>query len=406
MRIAPVVLLCGLFSSGLPAQKPPKVEKVDASLDPFTKNDPELLKKLGYERIGQFIWLGETTTVQVQQILGDDTAIFIETAHFKLASTLRGFAWPTDKKRRDRLNEEMDALVALCPEFKTRPKTVTPWLRAHLFAQRLERVYGEFCKRLAIDESKFPQGPGGKRGPDYMGEGPYLGQANKFLVVLTHKALSAGTYARAVQGQIAGDTTRHNHTKESCLALVSSSEFAEKQLLDDQKLHCVVVDQTVRNLTNAYRGFFHSPPAWLVVGMGSWFGRRIDDEFLVLASEDDAGSSTLKGHEFARRVRMRVQNDVWPKAAQLCAVVKESDLDFVSAMMAWSRVDFLMSLDGDKFGRFMAQLKAPVTTEARQPTDAEIEARQWQVLQEALGWKPEDFDAAWVKWVLATYPKK
>jgi hypothetical protein len=398
--------LLTLLSTGLAAQKPPKVEKVDAAKDPFTKNDPELLKKLGYVKLGQFVWLGETTTVQVQEILGDDTAIFIETAHFKIASTLRSFAWPTDKKKRDALNEELERLVALCPEFKNRPKTVTPWLRAHLYAHRLERLYAEFCTKLGIDESKFPKERGGKRGADYMGEGPYLGQAEKFLVVLAHKALSAGTYARSLHGQVASDTTRHNHIDAGCMSLVTASEFAEKQLFDDRKLHCVVVDQTARNLVNAYRGYFHMPPAWLVTGLGSWFGRRVDDEFLVFAGTDDTGSNTLKGHEFARRVRMRVDNDVWPKAEQLCAFPKEADLDFVGGMMAWSRVDFLMSLEGDKFGKFVARMKAPVTTEPRQPTDQEIVTHQWQAMQEACGWDPAQFDAAWVKYVQATYPKK
>jgi hypothetical protein len=401
------LMLAGLVSCALlAAQKPPKPDAFDPSVDPFTRNDPATLRKLGYAAVGSFLWVGDATTADVQQVLGEDAAIFIETDHFKLASTLRSFPWPREKEWRASLTEEIGRLAALCPEFDVQPKSIGPWLRAHLFAQRLERVYADFCARLRIDESKFPQERGGERTPHYMGEGPHLGQSGKYLVVLTHKALSAGTYARALQGATAGDTSRHNHFEAGSLSFVTSSEFAEKQLMDDRKLHCHVVYGVVRNLLDGYKFFWHPLPSWLAEGIPLWFSRQVDDEFLNFSGKEDAGSGVPRAHEWRRRVRLRVEHDVWPRAEDLCTVMDVGQLDYVSHMMAWSRVDFLLATAPDELGALLARLKAPITTEPRLPRHDEILERQAAAWREAFGQDFAAFDAAWVAWVKEKYPRR
>jgi hypothetical protein len=395
-----------LLLAGVAAQKPGKPEKVDAFADPFTRNDPAKIKALGYARIGQFLWLGEASTAQVQEVLGDDIAIFIETAHCKLASTLRSFPWPKEKEPRDALAAELDRLAALCPEFKGRPKSISPWLRAHLYAQRIEKLYADFVAKLSIDESKFPTERGSKRTKDYMGEGPYLGQPGKFLVVLTHKALSAGTYTRVFQGAAASDTTRHNHIAEGSIATVISAEFADKALMEDPKLHCHLVYSLAHNFLDSYRFYGHATPTWLIEGLSLWFSRTIDDEFLNFAGKDDAGSTVLRAHEWPRRVRLRVEHDVWPKAADLCTFFDAGQLDFVGHMMAWSRVDFLLTSAPEKFGDFVRRMKAPMTTQARQPTPQEVLKGQERALREVFDYDAAAFDAAWVAFVREHYPKK
>ncbi|MEZ5964261.1 MAG: hypothetical protein R3F56_10485 [Planctomycetota bacterium] len=68
-----------LLAGGIRREEP---EKVDAFKDPYTKGDADRQKALGYVATGQFLWLGEVPTTQVQQILGDDVAVFIETERF------------------------------------------------------------------------------------------------------------------------------------------------------------------------------------------------------------------------------------------------------------------------------------------------------------------------------------
>jgi hypothetical protein len=398
--------LAALLAAPLAAQREPKPEKVDAFADPYTEGDPARLQALGYAALGRFLWLGDVPTTQVQQILGDDVAIFIETAHFKLASTLRSFPWPRDKEWRAALRAELDALAEACPSFRIKPRSLDPWLRAHLYARRLEALYTDFCTRFAIDQKAFPKERGSARTADYLGEGPYLGQPEKYLVVLTHKALSAGTYTRAFHGVAASDSTRHNHVDQGALAVVVADEFAEKTLRDDRNLHSHVVYLVCHNLVDGYKFYWQTIPAWLSEGIPLWFGRQVHPKFLNFAGTDTTGSTVLEAHEWERRVRLRVEHDVWPEAGALCKVMAASELDFVEHMMVWSRVDHLLQNEPAKFAAFLARMKAPMTDEARLPTTAEVLQRQEQALREELGLDYAGFDEAWAQYVRAKYPKK
>lgn len=400
------LLILTLLLAPLSAQRPPRPEKVDAFKDPYTKNDPEHLASLGYVSVGQFVWVAQITTPQLQEILGEDTAIFIETAHFKLACTLRSIPWPKEKDRREALTTELEALAARCPEFKTRVRSLDPWLRAHLFAQRLESVYADFCARLAIDQTRFPKEKGTPRGPDYHGEGPYLGMPEKFGVVLCHKALSVGTLTRTLYGHAAKDSHRFNDVENGMLFFATAAEFAEKGLMDDRKLHCHVVYSVVHNLLDGYKTYTHRLPAWLDEGVPLWFARPIDEEFRNFVGKDDAGATVLKAHEWERRVRLRVEHEVWPKGERFLSIFGGTNLSFVDNMLAWSRVDCLMAQGPEKAGALVGRLKAPVTTEPRQPTEAEILVRQREALQSALDWDEAAFDAAWVEFVTTKYPKR
>src|SRR5690606_12130591 len=177
-------------------------------------------------------------------------------------------------------------------------------------------------------------------------------------------------------------------------------------LMDDRKLHCHVTFQVVHNLIDGYKFFWQPQPAWLTEGLPLWFSRRVDEEFLNFSGRDHAGSGVLRAHEWARRVRMRVENDAWPKAAELCTIADATKLDYAGHMMAWSRVDFLFAARPAEFGRFVAHMKAPMTTEARLPTTEEMLGRQVEALRGAFQWDYDAFDAEWVEYVRTRYPKK
>ena len=80
LRSLPAFLLLTVALAPVSGQRPPRIEKVDAFKDPYSKNEPEHLAKLGYVNVGQFVWVGDITTPKLQEILGSDTAIFIETS--------------------------------------------------------------------------------------------------------------------------------------------------------------------------------------------------------------------------------------------------------------------------------------------------------------------------------------
>jgi hypothetical protein len=94
-------LLCSLtaFQSAADARAPfPKV-------DPYTLGEAETLARVGHASFGPFLWGDGHSTAQVEQELGGVPLIWVETAHFKLGSSLPEYTDAKDigerAKRRD-----------------------------------------------------------------------------------------------------------------------------------------------------------------------------------------------------------------------------------------------------------------------------------------------------------------
>ena len=67
-----------------------------------------------------------------------------------------------------------------------------PWLRAHLWARRLEKWYADFVTTFGITPADFEELARKAKAGESMGEGPYLGMKDKFVVLLTEKRSNFG----------------------------------------------------------------------------------------------------------------------------------------------------------------------------------------------------------------------
>jgi hypothetical protein len=172
------------------------LEKIEDE-DPWTKGDPELLKKLGIVRVGAMPWTQTHASDGVVKTLGGIPVIFIETEHFRLASTLESYRPTGDRAEKERLEAEFAALKKLCNKFTKLPPKIDPWLRAHLYAYRIERVYDQFTTAFGIKDADFESALRKTADGRSLGQGPYLGQKNKFTVLLTQSQSSMGRYLRA-----------------------------------------------------------------------------------------------------------------------------------------------------------------------------------------------------------------
>src|SRR5687767_12703325 len=76
-------------------------------LDPYTKADKAVMARLGYVSFGPFHWAGDQSSLDVQDALGGVPMIFIETAHFRLASTLETYRLIGDRPERESLEGEV-----------------------------------------------------------------------------------------------------------------------------------------------------------------------------------------------------------------------------------------------------------------------------------------------------------
>lgn len=378
-----------------------------AGIDPYTKAEPAAMARAGIAALQRFAWAEDHTTVGIQSLMGFEPFRFIETAHFKVASSLPTMAVPADAAGRRALRAELVALKARLPGVDIDARTLDPWLRTHLYAHRLERAYAEFAARFGISEAAMARcAPGGAFAVDYAGEGPHLGQRGKFLVVLARSGASLGSYARNFLDLPAPRTTaRHHLARSGSLLLLTAEDLPEQDLRRDQDLHAAVAYHAAHLFVDAFRSYWHDCPAWFEEGVAHWFRARVAPSRAVFALRPRWLPRDPGAPDWAANVRARLAHGSVVPADELFRLRNEA-LRFEDHLAAWSRVDFLLTAHPDAFPLFARTLKGPdPSVTPPTPSAAEIEARQARALTHVFGWSPADFDAQWSAWALRTYPK-
>ncbi len=381
-----------LAAAVLPAQKD-DAEKWRE--DPHTRGEREALDRAGYVNLGHFALGDNHNSMDVEHVLGEEVKIlWIETAHFRLGCNLPEYKI-TEREERDKIGAEVRALRDILPRIPRRVRTLSPWLRAHLYAYRLEQQYQDFCERLGVTDADFPA------------EAPILGQPYKFPVLLFEKASSVGHYATTFMAmQPPDNAVRHYFDNTKALVLVTCTEFAGETLKIDTAMHCEVAFNNAHNMVDAYRGYRHRMPHWFGQGLAHWYLRRVSPKYNVFAEEVRFDARPKMLWDWPPRVRARVEHGVFPPAAELLRWRYEDEAKLVDSMFLWSRLDFLMSLGDERFRIFLHRMKGRIPAEGFMPTEEEVHKEQLLAMEEAWQLTPERFDEDWAAWVLQTYPRK
>src|SRR5262245_53415678 len=201
-RVILSLTLAGLAAAQNP-QNPLGEIKPFPKIDPYTKDAPDAKTKAGYASFGPFRFGDAHTTTQIEETLGGIPLIWVETEHFKLGSGLPEYAIADDAQEKEHIRAELERLAARLPDVKPKLKKLDPWLRLHLYAQRLEDLYRGFLAEFDLEESQFPNAPPDpkRRTGPYMGEGRYLGMSSKYTVLLFDKKSALSRYSSVHLGQ-------------------------------------------------------------------------------------------------------------------------------------------------------------------------------------------------------------
>ena len=375
--------------------------------DPYTKHDDEAIERAGYVALGPrpLTFGDDHDTRAIDELLAPTRILWAETAHFKVGTALNAYPLGRDERERKKLQEEFERLAQKLPNLK--PKSVRqldPWLRLHLTAQRLEDLYQDFLQRIGKADSDFPTGSGQTPGGRYFGEGPYLGQPGKFLVLVLTKKSDLGRYFGRYL-KTSTDTPRSaNFSGCGSLLFATALESAGASLQSDSALHGHLAFSVAKNLVDGYQFFAFLPPIWWKEGLAHWYGRRVDPRF-----DNFTGLSGLpnpnREWDWAPKVRGRVKFGHFIEADKVMRLQDYTQLTFADHMALWSRVDFLMSQGDARVALFMERLKArPEATAVLSAED--VQRQQEAALREAYGYDAAAFDEAWTRWVLETYPAK
>ena len=393
------VLIC-LLAGGFPAQG-----QDDESWreDPYTEGDRKDMDKAGIVAYAPLAFGDTPTTKDIETALGDVEVRWVETAHFKIGSTLPEYRIANDEK--DRIAEELGRLRKRLSGVKKTTKVRDPWLRLHLFAQRAEELYADTQQRLGVTDDDFPADrESSGKGQEYMGEGPYLGQPGKFLLLLFEKRSGLGRYGSRFTTFSSDRSLRFTFPKSGSLLFGATAEKDGDEPKTDTELTCQIIFNLTHNLVNGFKYYTFDMPCWITEGWAHYNARQVDEEENNFTMVKEQGSDITKEWNWSPKVRGRVRNDYFATAEELLTITDWTKVKFSHHMMMWSRIEYLFSLkEEDRFGRFVSALKqrtryATVETE-------DVLARQATLFAEIYEMDFEAFDKAWTTHVLRHYER-
>ena len=398
----PPFLLLGLLllPVALPASAPPSATGAQEKVCPWCKNDPVLLKAAGLVSHGPFLF-GVATSDKVAERLGDVRVYFLESAHLRIASMLGEYTVP-DKEAK-KIRAELKELKAAIPRIDDRTRRLDPWLRLHIAALRAEKQYAAFLDLLGKKESDFPDGqttydPGS--GKPYMGEGPYLGEKDKYDLYL---AETLATYQDLLV-QHYGVTTKKPQRWNSINrgAMFFGLWSKEENLNSDTAIHACLAHNLGHNYLDGYRYYAYDLPVWLTEGFGHWWQRAIDVECVNYCNIEGTNPLKQTGAGWPADTRRLVMRDRAAPVAELTRKNSFAELDQNDHLVVWSKVDFLIGTDHKKFAAFVDRLKGRTDTQGFTLSRGLPEAQR-EAMKEIYGWSYPEFEEAWKAHVLATY---
>ena len=403
------------LESALAPQRPGGAQE---DVDPYTRGDEAAMRRAGYVSFGPFTWGDDHDTRAIDEIVGSTRIRWIESEHFKLGCALAPYAVPREQRAIDKLEGELKRLGKKLPRVKSaRPKELDGWLRAHLLSQRLEELYADFLKHTGFTARDFPTEavatgdatsgtqPKGGAASTRFGHGPHLGQRDKYLVLVFEKSSDMGRYLRRFLKMDQDMAMRMPFIQAGSMFFGTAAEYGEGTFRSDTALQCNITFNVVHNLVDGLGGYRHDVPVWCKEGLAHWFLRRIDERFPSFSQVKDAGNAAYQDTDWAEKVRARVGFDHYTRAGEMLQRFDYSEMTFEDHMMVWSRIDWAMAQGPARVRTFLHLLKGRIDDGSAVATHAQVVARQEQALREAFGVDAAGLDAAWSRWVLATYPK-
>lgn len=368
----PAVLICAAL-----AQAPdPGTKKADADAvriarkDPFTDGEAKGMQALGIVAYGPLPWADGQRTDDVEKVLGENRILWLETAHFRIGCNLGTIGIPQEPDARKLVTAELQRLHGKWPKLPDRASKLDPWLRMHLYAQRAEELYADFTTLIGHDDAKEP----------------CLGAPDKFLILLFQKRSDLARYLDRFCGSKSQVSQRHTHEKGGQYAVYISAEADD--LHDEAAVHA----QFRFLLLQTMQAVLRSIPYWLSVGLAHHYEREVPTILINCGMREDEHVDGATQHKWHSKMQARAQHE------SLCIPFAElstmPDLGYFGHVQAWSRVDYLLTLDRGKFGKFVAELKGNGSSQ-----------RQMELLDQIYGLDWEMFDKQWREWVKKTYPK-
>ena len=363
-------------------------------LNPYLGTDLSLMDEAGFVSLGGFEF-GTTDTGAVDKLLPSADIRWIETEHFEL-----GFGLPRYKasaKERKRIEAELAVLRETLPDLPRKGSKLDPWVRAILFADRIEKVHARVLELLQVTDEDFPSGEANWTSPeDYFGWGPHLGQRGKYELLILPGENKSRDYLRETFGVIVFATQRWNVLDRDSLIIVFND--ASDGLNRDPNMHAHVAYNLAINLLDGYRHYSYDIPVWLSVGFGHLIEREINPYYNTF--DQSEGGETIDAREsdwHKQALKLAAAEEV-PSIAKLMRIDDYGDLTFDMHVISWSYIQYLSQVHPEEFAKIFARIKS-LLNEENIPDGSGLPDHLREAFSEELGMSYGKFQAAWQEWL-------
>lgn len=404
-RWATLLAAALLLGAGSPASAQKKSEALPANApanNPYLYGKqaqefgtPEaLMAAAGILSMGGFQF-GTGDTASTDALLAGTDILWIETAHFELGFALGEYKVALKDKRK--LVPELERLKARLPTVDPGTKRLDPWLRALLFAQRLEELYTRVQRILQVTDANFPaEDTVWNMQGEYWGRGPYLGQVGKYEVLILPGEGPSEKFLRESFGLVVKRTQRWNVLDRDSLILVVND--ADEGLLKDAAMHCHVVYNMTINLLDGYRHYSFELPFWLRAGLAHVLEREAWPEFNTFDISEGGEEIETYESDWLKEAREHVAAGEQSSLARLSSKENYSDLTFADHLTSWSMMQYLVHVHPDALAKILGRL-AGLVNEQGYPDGSDMPEHQREAFREFLGMAYPLFDESWKTWL-------
>lgn len=396
---------CGML---LVAMQPASAQKLPKwKIDPFTKNEPEAMERAGYVSYGPFEFgmrgSQPATTQEIQERLDYANFLWVETEHFRIGSSLRAWRVANDQKTRTKIRAELEELQKRLPSVNPRARVLSPWLRLHLFAQRMENAYEEFRSMIGVPAEDFPRDKdeviaGYGR---FLGYGPYLGMPEKFVLLMTDKTGPYQEYMESFIGKGGRVPQRWHFMDAGILFFGTAVELG--QFKHDTALHSHVVFNMMHNFVDGFRGYAYDVPVWITEGLGHWAERRVDPRWNSFSQSESTRVETNTLWRWEQETRKLIAAGQGTPFSEAYKWRDYGNIEFDDHILLWSRWDYLMTFGNEKFSEFMFHVKGRIHPETWATDQNDLVGATREALREVYGLTPLTLDEKWKEWVMENY---
>ncbi len=380
---ASLVLLLGAM--------PPALQKGRGEICPWCQNDPELMLKAGIVSHGPMT-IGPEGSAAIVERLPAAQWVFLETAHIRWASSLGACNVELEDKKR--VVAEIARLKQMLPTVPSEPKKLDPYLRLHLFAMKGEEFYARFQRLLRVQDSDFPEAR--QVNTPYMGDGRYLGEKDKFELVIHSARATHNLFTLEFSGAEVVDALRW-HLKGQH-KMIASIPAEDSDLRKDKWLYPHIVHNLSHLCFDAYKHFSYDAPLWLAEGLALCMEKEIEPASTTNEGEEGGKSDVRGPKDWTVATRKLVASGDQKRLAQLLGFHEVGDLQEEAKLTCWSMVRFLLDEHGDAFAKFLGGVKGQLDAQGY-PHGEDLPELQRKLMKELWNWSPVSFDEAWLAWV-------